>query len=217
MSYKKPGYEKKKRNSAHREPKPVIYIAGEGLVNKTESSYFLSFAGDRYCVQFVQEGYSDPKGIVRKLKNKINDKRGLEFKVGRDMAFCLIDTDCDRAKNSRIKEAAAEGRRDRKTPITILTSNPCFEIWFILHERYTERRYNASSEVVSDLKRIKGWVDYAKSDTDTYRKTIRNVDTAIKNGKALEKKHLADGLKPQTVDFMPSSEVYKLVELMLNR
>lgn len=165
MERRKPGYERKKRNTGQREPKPIIYIAGEGNVNKTESSYFLSFVSDRYCIQFVQEGYSDPKGIVRKLKNKINDKRGLEFKAGRDKAFCLIDTDCDRKKNNKIEEAVLEAVRDKAAPVSIITSNPCFEIWFILHERYTtERKYNSSIEVINELKRIKGWEDYEKSD-----------------------------------------------------
>lgn len=215
MERKKPGYERKKRNTGHREPKPIIYIAGEGTLNKTESSYFLSFVSDRYCVQFVQEGYSDPKGIVRKLKSKINDKRGLEFKTERDKAFCLIDTDCDRKKNSRIEDALYEAGKDKALPISILTSNPCFEIWFILHERYTDKKYNSSSEVIVDLRRIKGWEDYEKSDTDTYRKTISKVETAIKNARKLERKHIEDGIKPQTVEFMPSSDVYKLVELLL--
>ncbi len=217
MQRKKPGYEKKKRNTGYREPKPIIYIAGEGTHNKTEYSYFRSFISDRYCVQFVQEGYSNPVGIVRKLRNKINDRNGLEFKIERDKAFCLVDTDCDRTKNGRIEEAGREAGKDSKTPISILTSNPCFEIWFILHDRYTDRKYNSSSEVVSDLRRIRGWEDYTKSDTDTYRKTIDKVDTAIKNAKKLEMKHTEDGIKLQTVEAMPSSEVYRLVELLLGR
>ena len=127
MQRKKPGYERKVRNSAHREPRPVIYITGEGLVNRTESAYFSDFRSDKYCIQFVQEGYSDPKGIIRKLKNKINDKHGLEFRPGTDRAFCLVDTDTDSSKNARIREAVLEAEKDRKPPITVLTSNPCFE------------------------------------------------------------------------------------------
>ena len=210
MERKKPGYERKKRNAGKREPKPIIYIVGEGNTNKTESSYFLSFVSDRYCIQFVQEGHSDPKGIVKKLKSKINDKHGLEFKAERDKAFCLIDTDCDIKKNIKIEEAVIEAGRDKASPISILTSNPCFEIWFILHDRYTERKYNSSGEVINELRKIKGWEDYEKSDTGTYQKTIKNVNTAIKNAKRLEKKHIEDCIKPQTVEFMPSSEVISL-------
>lgn len=215
MNRKKPGYEKKMRYTGHRKPKPVIFIAGEGINNKTESQYFLSFSSENYCVQFVQESHSDPKGIVKKLKNKINDKRGLEFDAQIDKAFCLIDTDCDKAKNIRIEEAVFEAGKDKKTPIGIITSNPCFEIWFILHERYTERKYNSSQDVITDLRRIKGWEDYKKSDKDTFYKTIRKIDNAIKNARSLERKHLEDGIKMQSVEFMPSSEVYKVVELLL--
>ncbi len=215
MQRKKAGYERKKRNTGHREPRPVIYIAGEGNVNKTESLYFQSFKTSRYCVQFVQEGYSNPKGIVRKLKSKINDKRGIEFNAQSDRAFCLIDTDCDNTKNGRIEEALREAEKDRKIPIEIITSNPCFEIWFILHERYTAKKYNSSSEVVSDLRKIKGWESYNKGDTDTYRKTIKNVQKAIRNARKLETKHLEEGIKPHTVEFMPSSGIYKLVEILL--
>ena len=217
MQKKKPGYDKKVRYSGHREPKPVIYIAGEGLVNKTESAYFSAFKTDNYCVQFIQEGYSDPKGIVRKLKSKINDKNGLKFRPGIDKAFCLVDTDTASSKDSRIREAVVEAEKDKNAPILVLTSNPCFEIWFMLHERYTEKKYNSSSEVVNDLRKIRGWENYSKSDTDTYRKTISKVAVAVQNAKKLEERHLEEGLKPQTVEFMPSSEVYRLVELLLKQ
>ena len=69
---------------------------------------------------------------------------------------------------------------------------------------------------MSDLRRIKGWENYSKSDADTYRKTISKVDKAIQNARKLEKKHIEEGLKPQTVEFMPSSEVYTLVGFFLN-
>ena len=217
MQRKRPGYEQKARYSKERRPKPIIYIAGKGKVNKTEAAYFGSFSSDKYCIQFVQEGYSDPKGIVKKLKAKINDKRGIEFDLINDRAFCLIDTDCNKAKDEKIQQAIAEAMKDRKAPINILTSNPCFEIWFILHERYTERKYNTSAEVIDDLKRIREWKDYEKSDTDIHKKTIGNIDKAIWNAKKLEAKHISDGLKPQSVEFMPSTEIYKLAELLISR
>ena len=55
---------------------------------------------------------------------------------------------------------------------------------------------------MSDLRRIKGWENYSKSDADTYRKTISKVDKAIQNARKLEKKHIEEGLKPQTVEFI---------------
>ncbi len=129
----------------------------------------------------------------------------------------MIDTDCNKAKDEKIQQTIAEAMKDRKAPINILTSNPCFEIWFILHERYTERKYNTSAEVIDDLKRIREWKDYEKSDTDTHKKTIGNIDKAIWNAKKLEAKHISDGLKPQSVEFMPSTEIYKLAELLISR
>ena len=60
-----------------------------------------------------------------------------------------------------------------------------------------------------------GFEDYEKSDVDTYKKTIAYVGNAITNAKRLEEKHIKDGLKPQTVEFMPSTEIYRIVELLL--
>ena len=216
MKKKKISYERKVRNSGLREPRPIVYIVGEGKRNKTEALYFESFKSNKYCVKFVQESYSNPQGIVKKLRKKLNDKNDIKFNCDRDMAYCLIDTDCNPSKNREIQLALIEARKDKKTPIIILTSNPCFEIWFILHERYTEKQYNKSLEVLDDLKKLNaGFEDYEKSDVDTYKKTIAYVGNAITNAKRLEEKHIKDGLKPQTVEFMPSTEIYRIVELLL--
>ena len=214
MQKKKAIIERKIRYSGKLEPKPIVYIAGEGKNNKTEANYFEAFKSNKYCVKFIQEGHSDPKGIVKKLKNKIKDKHDIMFRTGIDMAFCLIDTDCDHSKDIKIKEALDEAKNDQKAAVQILTSNPCFEIWFILHERFTSRKYNSSLEVIQELRRIDGWKNYEKSDSSTFQRIAGKTSFAIDNAKKLERQHIKDGLKPQSVSFMPSSEVYKLVEIL---
>lgn len=83
--------------------------------------------------------------------------------------------------------------------IHLVISNPCFEIWYLLHKRYSTKKYDESEQVISELKNYQGWDNYSKSDNDTYEKTILDVDKAIKNAKRLEKEHIGCGLLPQTV------------------
>jgi hypothetical protein len=40
-------------------------------------------------------------------------------------------------------------------------------------------------------------------------------DNAVKNAKKLEKYNLQGGKKPHTVEFMPSTEVYRIIETII--
>ena len=42
------------------------------------------------------------------------------------------------------------------------------------------------------------------------------TETAIRNAKSLENQCLEKGLKQHTVEFKPSTEVYKIMELLLD-
>ena len=40
--------------------------------------------------------------------------------------------------------------------IHLVISNPCFGIWYLLHKRYSTKKYDESEQVISELKNYSG-------------------------------------------------------------
>ena len=87
-----------------------------------------------------------------------------------------------------------------------LLSNPCFEIWLLLHAK-DQKSPVATDALIKELKKSATvWKNYAKSDfTYTQEAFLKsNIDTATARAKNL--KELQN----------PSTGVYKLIELLKN-
>ena len=137
----------KKVRKVTRKQKPLILIIAEGK-NVTEAQYFKSFRkqNDNFNIQVLTPGHiTDPAGMQRRILKYWKDK-GLDDKQG-DVAFIVLDLDCSQDKAQLIKKLS------KKTNLTeFVISNPCFEVWFMLHFRYSTHAYASSSEVIRDLK-----------------------------------------------------------------
>ena len=180
-------FPKKIRNKVTRKQKPLLLIIAEGK-NVTESQYFKSFQKQHsgFNIQMLTPGnITDPAGMQRKILQYWKDK-GLDEKQG-DIAFIVLDLDCSAGKAQLIKKLA------KRNDITkFVVSNPCFEVWFLLHFRYSTHAYASSAEAVRDLKKhIPG-----------YEKNIHvapiiadNLETAMDNAKKL--KEYFDGMNAE--------------------
>lgn len=137
----------KKVRKVTRKKKPVILIIAEGK-NVTESQYFKSFQNQHngYSIQMLTPGHStDPKGMYKKISQYWKEKE-LDEKQG-DIAFIVLDLDCNPDKALLIKELAKKNKS-----MKFVISNPCFEVWFLLHFKYSTHTYASSSEVIKDLR-----------------------------------------------------------------
>lgn len=127
-----------------------------------------------------------------------------------DVAYCVFDTDINPNKNKIIEEAI---RLAMKNHIKIITSSPCIELWFLLHYDYTTA--NMSSESV--IKRLKKFYPQYEKNVNIYPDIIENLDTAIKRAKKLEKYQLDNNRRIGTVEANPNTELYKIVEYLINK
>lgn len=127
-----------------------------------------------------------------------------------DVAYCVFDTDIDPNKNKIIEEAI---RLAMKNHIKIITSSPCIELWFLLHYDYTTA--NMSSESV--IKRLKKFYPQYEKNVNIYPDIIENLDTAIKRAKKLENYQLDNNRRIGTVEANPNTELYKIVEYLINK
>jgi len=97
-----------------------------------------------------------------------------------------------------------------KSNIIACISNPCFEVWFLLHFSYSTRCLNVFEDVKMEL--LKYMPDYEKN-KDVYHKLQPYQDKAIMNAKKLESHHKNEG-KTKVRDCNPSTRVHELVEYL---
>ena len=203
---RKIGYQPKARNSHQRNPKSVILLAVEGK-NKTEAQYFKSVPCPDHVIRFAPGNYTDPVNMMQALRKEYEDL-GLDAQSG-DAAFCLVDSDIDPIKDRQLERADAEAGENME----LVVSSPCFEVWYLCHFTTSTRQYNSNSEVLKALK--EHIPDYRKEMPGIWDAIGTETDIAIRNARYLELQCLEKGLKRHTVAFTPSTEVYKIMELLL--
>ena len=160
-----------KTNRLHR--KRVIVFGFEGKNNKTETNYFSHFKpiDDKFILKLVSCGVTDPVNMLKSIKNKRKD---FDYNAREDLTFLFVDSDCDAKK----RELIAALRSKQPKDITIIVSNPCFELWFLNHFCKTTREFKNSDELITELK--KHIPDYIKNQ-DCYSFLAGKTEIAVAN------------------------------------
>lgn len=197
----------KKRGQHTRNRKKLIWIGTEGR-NKTERLYFSHFnqMNTEYVVHFAKGNDTDPY----KIATAVSASMGLPKDRDKgDRAFCVFDTDVDPKKEKNIQNALSYCK---KQGIETIYSNPCFEIWYLLHYTYSTRSFRNNEEILNALMR---YVQNYQKNQDYFESLFPNVYTAIKNAKRLEQYH-AENNHITEMTCNPSTQIYKIVELFVS-
>ncbi len=137
----------KPRGVVSRKRKPVIFLSLEGK-NKTERLYLFSLNrdyGNMFVLRFISGHETDIKRMLCSLQNQIKDT----FRPNDgDKAYCVCDRDCEGYKLDHMLEAKREAHG---TPVNLIISNPCFEIWLLNHFQYSTRSYLNFQELKNEL------------------------------------------------------------------
>lgn len=197
----------KKRGRVTRTRNKIILISAEGK-NKTEKLYFADYFRDKqsYRIRFTTSNDTDPEGIVKAAISFIASEE-LRLDEG-DLAFRLVDSDTDQNKQTQIYKAYNLASKQK---IQLIISNPCFEVWFLQHFRYSTKGYVSNADVLDDLKQYIS--DYRKNET-VYAWIADREDKAIHNAKKLEEYHRNLGRKLIDMECNPSTGVYKILEMV---
>jgi hypothetical protein len=216
MSYRK-RRRKQGRRPSFREPKRLWLIVCEGL---TEKHYLTGFH-QRYrtaevTLQLEINGQSgDPSNVV-KVASELRDNSVREAKSQRDenLAFdavwCIVDV------NDHTQLAnAIETARDRN--IELVISDPCFELWLLLHltdppgaqtrHRIQERllkiiRETSPNMTAECLKRLTiNQLSSSQPFEKLYQKAVMRAKQLMKLARGERRRHMN-----------PSTDVYRLTE-----
>ena len=195
------------KNKPTRRRKKLIVVGTEGF-NKTEILYLheLEKKQDEYHFLFAQGNETDPMKIVRNTANKAKNEE-LSYKQG-DLAVSIFDLDLDSAKEKQLEEAKVLAI---KKNIKLITSNPCFEVWYLEHFGYTSKPFSSSSEVIRDLTKKHPGYQKNRCDIDTLYPLTKD---AINNCKRLIEYHSKNGEEHEFSN--PRTDVYKIAEILVS-
>jgi len=149
-----------------RKVKPLILIVSEG--KDTEINYFKNFNHkyvnvdikpvDKNSTGKNKSRKTDPVNLVDKAIEYIDNKYDINEADG-DRVWCLMDVDLNYNNPNPVESRAQEFQRaykktedykkKSKVKINFGLSNPCFEVWYLLHYKYTTanlKNYNALKE-----------------------------------------------------------------------
>lgn len=194
----------KQRGKTHRTTKRIILIGTEGA-NKTERLYFQNFNRTQktFSIQFATGNATNPVGIVADTK-KCRDK--MDFQCG-DRAYAVFDADLWGTQANQIQQAKNDAKKEN---IEVILSNPCFEVWFVLHFDASTAPYNSSADVITKLKKY--IPDYEKS-KDIFGDLQCSRQTALFNAGNLRSYHQGNGTTKQS-NWNPMTDVDQLVTLL---
>lgn len=149
-----PSYQRRRSKKQPSGRSFLIVTEGE----KTEPNYLKSLrnrlrlaAAD---VKIVHPEGTDPKTLVREAI-ELRNQRKKEARTGQTVAYdeVWVVFDLERPHDER-RRLAREARTIKgASDIRFAKSDPCFEFWLLLHEKYTTRQFQDCSELVRELKK----------------------------------------------------------------
>ncbi len=201
-----PGNRGTKRNAPSKDPKQLIIIVCEG--EKTEPRYLEEFAksyGNNLVALDIIDGAGVPRTIVEKAVEKNREQlrkvRKSKDSFDKFQVWAVFDVD----EHPKVPEAKnlADGHG-----IKVGISNPCIEIWGILHfERHTAFIDRKAAQ--SKLATLMTGYDHNSGATFNFNEIRGEYDRAKTNARHLETRHKTGG---SPIDENPSSNLYKLLD-----
>lgn len=165
----------KKRGTSRRKLKPVYLIIAEGK-NKTEVLYLSHFQDQEknHSIRFVKAGYkTDADSLYNALIDKWK-KLDLSAKNG-DLGFVILDIDNDPLKAQKISALA---QNNTNTEVSFVVSNPTFEVWLLMHFKYTTKQYKDGNTVIKELRR---YLPNYEKNRDCFEDCKDKIKEAVKN------------------------------------
>lgn len=204
-------FQQKARGSACRPQNINILIAAEGK-NATETNYFRSFNREHagFVIHFVRKGSTDPKNMMKDLADAWKSLK-LSIEKG-DKAFIVLDLDCD-IYAEKLKQIIQLSKKNKH--VTFIVSNPCFEVWFLMHYLYSTHPFANSGEVIQALDAKNRIPGYGKS-MNVYHWIKDNLYTALANSEKLDQFYNSQGLVWPSNQCSPRTDVPKLINLLLD-
>lgn len=191
-----------RRGGRSREPRRVIRIYSEGSVTEPEYLRYWEKRNGRVVLDWAGVGMA-PMTLVSRARDDVKRSRRTARRHGTadfDEVWCIFDVD----SHPYLQKAIAEARQ---SDIDIAVSNPCFELWLVLHcqdqTAYIDRR---------DIQKLASRLDMIQGKNilmSAWPVLEENYDTAKQRAKHLDHLHKSNGSPPRS---NPTTDVWQLVD-----
>lgn len=195
---------KKRKKQPKRSENKTILIVCEG---NSEINYFKQFRPEGFRIQAGPDNNRNTD-VLKLVKHALEMIKSNEFDYDYqygDRVYCVFDALDEQNTNNKINKAK---KLAKEIDIILIPSNPCFELWILLHCKYTTAPLNAD-ECITQL--IKELPNYKKGCAIYLHEIFNDIGTAIKRAKKLEQFHLNNIIKN------PSTDIYKIIEYIFNK
>lgn len=197
---RKASHNRSNRYIASRSQRRIIRVMSEGYITEPEYLRRLAKSNSNIVLKIVKSGKS-PDTLVREAQKLYRSTNRIRSS---DQVWCIFDVD-DVSKQSIEKirtRASANG-------IKTATSNPCFELWLVLHKE-NRTAYISSSKIQKRAESL-GLVKGKKVAADGWSYLFDNYEDAKARAISLDNMHQQNGSPPRS---NPSSDVWRLVDIL---
>jgi hypothetical protein len=194
------------RQVGRKKPNPRIVVLCEG--EKTEVGYFKQFRKAGYTVKVTAGNGTDCVSLIKEIvKIRVQDRKAKSLQ--KDDTYWLV-FDQDNNIPTQLNETKQLANKEN---IQLIYSNPCFELWYLLHFDYTTAQFRNADEVINNLNRhLKQ--PYQKNRC-MFKELEQRCETAIQNAEKLkafqEKTHSGGALVSKNCN--PYTSVHHLIGL----
>ena len=197
---RKASHNRSNRYIASRSQRRIIRVMSEGYITEPEYLRRLAKSNSNVVLKIVKSGKS-PDTLVREAQKLYRSTNRIRSS---DQVWCIFDV--DDVSDQSIKEIRA---RASTNDIKTATSNPCFELWLVLHKK-DQTAYIKSSKVQKRAETL-GLVKGKKVAAAGWSCLSDNYEAAKKRAQALDSMHQRIGSSPGS---NPSTDVWRLVDVL---
>jgi hypothetical protein len=193
-----------RRTSRTQPNRRIVHLLTEG--RRTEVEYFAKWASeirDRVTVTF-DPLHGAPMSLVERAVTLADNRRRLMKRAKADLPFDEIWCVFDRDQHPFVDEAIELAKRN---DIGVAFSNPCFELWFVLHAQYLRR--HTERQAVQAMSAQLGFTTGKSLAPDAWQRLRLTWTEAEARSESLDEMHLANGSLPMS---NPSASMRRLVQ-----
>ena len=193
----------KRGRTQQRAPRYVLRVLTEG--ERTEPDYLSVWVRRNARVHFdITDTGMTPDALVHRAREHLRGQPRRRAARDFDEIWCVFDTD----EHENLRQAISDAR---ESGIEVAVSNPCIELWFVLHLR--EQTAHINRRDVQRLSNQLGLSD-GKRITDSARNTfVEAFRIARQRAQALDQRHAGND---SPAGSNPSTDVWRLVDQLRN-
>ncbi len=156
-------------------------------------------------MKFVKTGDTDPEGMLKSIEKYWKEKELSGEKYG-DKAYIVLDLDCDVEKAKKIVLLS-----ERTKHIRFVVSNPCIEVWFLLHFGYSTHEFLDSKEPKKEIRR---YIEGYEECMDVSEILKPRLAQAIKNAQRLSAYHrkVSADVMQLPITYNPMTDIPVIIE-----